>query len=320
MKDAVSPLRKYATPRYPTAGAIGKADLSRVPARWKGLHALASTIGAAALGLKTLALEAGDVPMAPSHPVEAVPDAKAPREAETKAPVTDVCPLPTEAIAGDGEGAFGCVAMNPPVILSEGDALEIIEREFKKRGIELVDAPELDGVEAPASKLEREQENANLVVNRIRSRRAGLGMPRKKRNWVFDLGTRDGSIMIEYISSWDDDIWMRDPWAGSSVSTSQPRVAAELAVDGFGKRTEGKPVNVGVFYDPLVCVSDEECKKFEEVLSKTGGWKKYSELRDKRGRELSEARLVAQIEYFFDYLAKKGKFPAKAPESVDIKQ
>lgn len=312
MKDAVSPLRKYATPRYPTAGAIGKADLSRVPARWKGLHALASTIGAAALGLKTLALEAGDVPMAPPHPVEAVPDAKAPREAETKAPVTDVCPLPPAAIAGDGEGAFGCVAMNPPVILSEGDALEIIEREFKKRGIELVDAPELDGVEAPVSKLEREQENANLVVNRIRSRRAGQEMPRKKRNWVFDLGTRDGSLLIEFITASGCDSWVRDPMEGSTVGVSLPRRSAELAVEGFGKRTEGRPVNVAVFYEPLACVPYEECQKFEADAKNNGGWRKYSKLKENRGRELAETCLVAQIEHFFDYLAKKGKLSAKS--------
>lgn len=306
MNDMVSPLRKYATPRYPTAGSIGEADLSRVPTRWKGLRALASTIGAAALGLKTLVLEAGDVPNASPQPVEAVPDAKAPREAEAKTPVTDVCPLPPTAIAGDGEGSFGCVAMNPPVILSESDALEIIEREFEKRGIELVDAPELDGVEAPVSELEREQENANLVVNRIRNRNAGEGMPRKKRKWVFDLGTRDGSLLIEFITASGCDSWVRDPMEGSTVGVSLPRRSAELAVDGFGKRTDGKPVNVGVFYDPLVYLPYDW-----KSSSKKTWWKE----RTAEGTRIAGEKLKAQIEHFFDYLAKKGKLPAKADAS-----
>ena len=34
----------------------------------------------------------------------------------------------------DGSGAFGCVAMNPPVMLPEGEALDIIEAEFKALG------------------------------------------------------------------------------------------------------------------------------------------------------------------------------------------
>ena len=116
MREVVSPLRRYATPRYPTAGEIGEADLSRVPERWKGLRTIVSTIGAVALGLKTLALggEACDAPA--SAPTESVPDAKKPQR-ESPRPVTDVCPLPPASLAGDGAGSFGCIAMNPPVIL-----------------------------------------------------------------------------------------------------------------------------------------------------------------------------------------------------------
>ena len=163
MREVVSPLRRYATPRYPTAGEIGEADLSRVPERWKGLRTIVSTIGAVALGLKTLALggEARDAPA--SAPTENVPDAKKPQR-ESPRPVTDVCPLPPASLAGDGEGSFGCVAMNPPVILSEDAALAIIEREFRRRGVTLADAQELDGVEAPLGERERKRENPNLVA------------------------------------------------------------------------------------------------------------------------------------------------------------
>ena len=280
MREVVSPLRRYATPRYPTAGEIGEADLSRVPERWKGLRTIVSTIGAVALGLKTLAL-GGEACGAPaSAPTESVPDAKKPQR-ESPRPVTDVCPLPPASLAGDGEGSFGCIAMNPPVILSEDAALAIIEREFRKRGVTLADAQELDGVEAPLGERERKRENPNLVARLVRARRAPLEEPRKKRTWIFDFGTRDGSMRIEYIS------------------------AAEAAVQGFGKRTEGNHVDVGVFYDPIAYVPKQEIEAFEKDAGGKPDWKKKHEFEKRSGRKIAERQLVAQIEWFFRHLSKR---------------
>ena len=306
MREVVSPLRRYATPRYPTAGEIGEADLSRVPERWKGLRTIVSTIGAVALGLKTLAL-GGEACGAPaSAPTESVPDAKKPQR-ESPRPVTDVCPLPPASLAGDGEGAFGCVAMNPPVILSEDAALAIIEREFRRRGVTLADAQELDGVEAPLGERERKRENPNLVARLVRARRAPLEEPRKKRTWMLDLGTKDGKIMVEYISRADERVWVRDPreeagvW--SSVSGCDIRRAAELAVKGFSARTEGSPVKIGVFYDPMACVPKSEVEKIYKEADPGLDWSAKYELTEKRGRELAGEKLVAQIEAFFRHLA-----------------
>ena len=142
--NVVKPLRAYRAPAYPTGAEIGRVDLSRVPARWQGLKAVASTLGAAAMSLKALALEADAVvPSVPATPLAVVPDAEAPKET-TARPVTEVCPLPAKEIAGDGAGAFGCVAMNPPHILPEGEALDFIAREFAKRGVVLRDCPVFD--------------------------------------------------------------------------------------------------------------------------------------------------------------------------------
>ncbi len=304
MREVVSPLRRYATPRYPTAGEIGEADLSRVPERWKGLRTIVSTIGAVALGLKTLALggEARDAPA--SAPTENVPDAKKPQR-ESPRPVTDVCPLPPASLAGDGEGAFGCVAMNPPVILSEDAALAIIEREFRRRGVTLADAQELDGVEAPLGERERKRANPNLVARLVRARRAPLEEPLKKRTWIFDFGTRDGSMRIEYISVSDAGRWLKDPWEGSTVRTYRTRDAAEAAVQGFGKRTEGNHVDVGVFYDPIAYVPKQEIEAFEKDAGGKPDWKKKYEFEKRSGRKIAERQLVAQIEWFFSHLSKR---------------
>ena len=308
MKATVTPKRSYSAPRYPTIHEIGAPDFARVPTRWRGIRALASTLGAAAMSLKSLALDAAAEPTPKTAlPTDVAPDAAARNDEKREAPATDVCPLPPAALAGDGFGAFGCVAMNPPVMLPEAEALEIIEREFAKRGIELVDAPELDGVEAPISKLERSREDRNLVANIIRRRAQGDEVRRKKRRWMLDLGTKDGKIMVEYISRADERVWVRDPreeagvW--SSVSGCDIRRAAELAVKGFSARTEGSPVKIGVFYDPMASVPRGEMEKIYQDADPGLDWSAKYELTEKRGRELAGKKLVAQIEAFFRHLA-----------------
>ena len=308
MKATVTPKRSYSAPRYPTIHEIGAPDFARVPTRWRGIRALASTLGAAAMSLKSLALDAAAEPTPKTAlPTAVAPDAAARNDEKREAPATDVCPLPPAALAGDGFGAFGCVAMNPPVMLPEAEALEIIEREFAKRGIELVDAPELDGVEAPVSKLERSREDRNLVANIIRRRAQGDEVRRKKRRWMLDLGTKDGKIMVEYISRADERVWVRDPreeagvW--SSVSGCDIRRAAELAVKGFSARKEGRPVKIGVFYDPMASVPISEMEKIYQDADPGLDWSAKYELTGKRGRELAGKKLVAQIEAFFRHLA-----------------
>lgn len=309
MKATVKPKKNYSAPRYPTIHEIGAPDFARVPTRWRGIRALASTLGAAAMSLKSLALDAAAEPppqVALSTAV-APDDASAKRDEKREVPATDVCPLPPAALAGDGFGAFGCVAMNPPVMLPEAEALEIIEREFAKRGIELVDAPEIDGVEAPISRLERSREDRNLVANIARGRLQGDEVRRKKRTWMLDLGTKDGKIMVEYISRADERVWVRDPreeagvW--SSVSGCDIRRAAELAVKGFSARTEGSPVKIGVFYDPMTCVPKSEVEKIYKEADPGLDWSAKYDLTVKRGRELAGEKLVAQIEAFFRHLA-----------------
>lgn len=328
MKSEIIPLKAYGTPKYPTIAEIGRADLSRVPARWQGLHAVAATLGAAAMTLKAIALDAESAKPVADAPVVAVPDAAKDGAKSSavvaKTPVTDVCPLPPTAIAGEGRGGFGCVAMNPPVILSEGEALEIIEREFKRHGIELVDAPILEGAMVPARGREAEKlmwRGSELVDLIKRKKNAGaskkeleslvwggvsskttnsdLQMPLVKREWRMDFGSSDGRVMVEYISAGDEDLWLKSrvPKTGwCSVSSCLVRDAAERAVKGFAERTEGNPVTIGVFYDPLARAQDDEDRGKGGRLS----WEEHK----KRGRDRAEAKLKAQIEAFFEHLAK----------------
>ena len=288
MKATVTPKRSYSAPRYPTIHEIGAPDFARVPTRWRGIRALASTLGAAAMSLKSLALDAAAEPSPKTAlPTAVAPDAAARNDEKREAPATDVCPLPPAALAGNGFGAFGCVAMNPPVMLPEAEALEIIEREFAKR--------------------ERSREDRNLVANIIRRRAQGDEVRRKKRRWMLDLGTKDGKIMVEYISRDDERVWVRDPAEEdgiySSASSCHIRRAAELAVKGFSARKEGRPVKIGVFYDPMASVPISEMEKIYQDADPGLDWRAKDELTEKRGRELAGKKLVVQIEAFFRHLA-----------------
>ena len=82
---------------------------------------------------------------------------------------------------------------------------------------------------------------------------ASVRAPRERRRMMLDFGTADGSLMVEYVSSSDERQWNFDPWRGAFTAWGYDmRGAAEDVVKGLRARTEGRPVTVGVFYDPCV--------------------------------------------------------------------
>ena len=304
---SVKPLHKYAEPAYPTLVEIGRADLSRIPARWQGLRVVASSIGAAAMSLKALALEADAVvPSVPATPLAVVPDAEAPKET-TARPVTEVCPLPAKEIAGDGAGAFGCVAMNPPHILPEGEALDFIAREFAKRGVVLRDCPVLEDVEMPVREWKPTLEEFAVAQKKAEAVGASVRAPRERRRMMLDFGTADGSLMVEYVSSSDERQWNFDPWRGAFTAWGYDmRGAAEDVVKGLRARTEGRPVTVGVFYDPCACLPKGWKPTYPEGMTEDdrGAWEVRRKQAIAKSTELAREKLIAQIEHFFKYLEK----------------
>ena len=288
MMNKVTPVRKLQTPAYPTIREIGNADLSRVPSRWANMKSVVASIGTAAMALKSLALEA-NAEAAPAAPSAEAPrrGAEAARHEVNDASPTDVCPLAAVAVAGEGRGGFGCVAMNPPVMLGEAEALEIIEKEFLARGVKLKDCPELDGVSLPSD-------------------------PERKRPVMLDFGTEKGDVMVEFISWGDVRLWNKrdDSMVISSFNVYDTRAAATNAVNAISARKGGERVSVGVFYDPFVYLP-KDWKPSDEKASSETRWKE----RTAEGKRIAGEKLKAQIEHFFDYLAKKGKLPAKADAS-----
>lgn len=268
----ISPLKRYERPAYPTIDEIGLADLSRAPVRWARLRSVVASLGTVALTMRAFAQDA-----APAAPTTVAPRPKNVKDKPAvaqKAVATDVCPLLPVAVAGGGRGGFGCVAVNPPVMLSECEALEIIEREFAKRGIALRDCPEIDGVELPSK-------------------------PGKRRPVMLDFGNEKGDVFVEFVSTADIGLWKKPDKRRffSSFSVYDVREAATNAVAALTKRTTGKPVTVGVLYDPIAYLPKD--------------WDGKWEARQAAGRALAEKQLKAQLEGLFAHLAKQGKLPAK---------
>ena len=169
MVNKVTPVRGLHVPRYPTIHEIGNAELSRVPSRWANLKSVVASIGTAAMALKSLALEA-NAEAAPAAPSAEAPrrGAEAARHEVNDASPTDVCPLAAVAVAGEGRGGFGCVAMNPPVMLGEAEALEIF---FRVRAIDKNAAIRVMDGEKQLARFKREHmapgEMENIKIPRV---------------------------------------------------------------------------------------------------------------------------------------------------------
>ena len=269
---AVRPLKRYPMPAYPTIDEIGLADLSRAPARWARIKSVVASLGTVALTMRTFAQDAA--PVAPTTVAPSPKGVKDKPAVSQTAVVTDVCPLLPVVVAGEGRGGFGCVAVNPPVMLSECEALEIIEREFAKRGIALKDCPEIDGVELPSK-------------------------PGKRRPVMLDFGNEKGDVFVEFVSTADIGRWKKpdEDRIVSSFTVYDVRKAATNAVAALTKRTTGRPVTVGVLYDPIAHLPKD--------------WGGEWEARQAAGRALAEKQLKVQLEGLFAHLAKRGKLPAK---------
>ena len=307
----IKTVKRYRTPEYPTMAAAREDVrlLERVPRGWSAGGAWASLAG---LGLLTRALTASaeDAPKKTEARTEAVaPADKAAEGRERAAAVTAgkiataVAPFLEEAMAFDGRGSFGCVAMNPPVFLSENEALELIQTELERAGLRLKDGMELEGVEAPVQ-----------PARAASARKVTLGVTR----YLFDLGDEEKSVAVEYFSGRDYVKWDA---AGMTLAQSYdfPKLMAQVA-ESLGKRTEGRPVTVGLFFDPLAKgwngrrgtatapgLSEEQAAFLEKQAG--GQWRLSWQERQAAATELARVKLRKQVLHFIDYLRREGVLP-----------
>jgi len=329
----ISPVRSASPAPIPTAAeaAANPALVAPAPAvrprrgtgALLGAGLLGSLLAPTASGAGFVLVESGsgaqaETPAAAVPPSPAETEAAARAEAARDAVATVVAPILQKAMDEDGRGAFGCVAVDPPVILSENEALNLIEQEFAKAGVKLRDAYELTGfTRTVADKTKKPREEKGRPWCSV--------YPTKKvpGKWVFDLATEDGSVAVEFLSLSDESRESLDYNCSTVSDTDLPKLAQRLR-DDFVTRTEGAPVAIGLFFDPLAStyVWESHGKKHirpgsalaaltEEEL-KNLDWQKRRELLQGDAREL----LREQVRFFLDWARKEGKLPhAEGAES-----
>ncbi|MBQ7252660.1 MAG: hypothetical protein IJS32_08680 [Kiritimatiellae bacterium] len=203
------------------------------------------------------------------------------------------------------------------MILSEADALELIRQEFAKVGVILRRNCEITGFTRTVPDTEERDQD-----NEPHSRR----YPAKQiqASWNFDFASEDGSLAIEFLTMQDEtrESFWKDRWARSVISHDLPELAQRLRGD-FATRTEGDPVAIGLFFDPLprTTVWDPERKKniprpgssfaaLSEEERSSLDREKRRELLLRDAREL----LREQVRFFLDWAQREGRLPAPAPE------
>lgn len=277
------------------------------------------------------AKESEKPPVATLDADHAADDAKAAERAEAarQAVATLVAPILQKAMDEDGRGAFGCIAVDPPTILSENDALNLIEQEFAKAGIKLRDCYELTGFTQTRTDWKAAPEPKKVEKRGGRDESEiyfdGDGDPARPQKaipgkWVFDFATEDGALLVEYLSTRDHkELEDNEPNSWCSVTSYDfPHRVARFREE-LATRTNGAPVTVALFFDPLARTGDFDAKTRKRIPRQGSALAALSEEeRDKLSWEQREAlkkkdalnKLREQIRFFLDWAKKEGKLPA----------
>ena len=303
------PIGRYQVPRYPTLDEAQDDPklLDRVPRRWLASAPFATLVGAGLL-TKTLLAQSGDSATAQPAQVEAPrkpanPDGKTTRETvrQTKRVTTEVAPFLAEAMAQDGRGSYGCVAISPPVFLSENEALELIQTQLEHAGLKLQDKVQVDGVEAPLST------DPGATLDSLFRGKAKVG----KRSYDFDLGDPGRSVVVEFFSLQDYRRWVG--LSSSSVDSYDFPKLMERVAESFKKRKDGPPLVMGLFFDPLAhrpyrWRQPVEAKGLSEPLK---AFAKEQELATAHQsheslKKIAKEKLRKQVLHFIAYLRREG--------------
>jgi hypothetical protein len=224
---------------------------------------------------------------------------------------TTVAPFLEESMDSDGRGSFGCMATNPPIYMAENEAVEIIKTELQKAGLELADSFKVEQIQAP---VDDDPETDQMEVHGEFEIKIRKGVKLGGMDYVFDLGDEKRSIAIEFLSLRDYNYW--DGESLSTVSSYDfPALMIKLRKI-FEERKQGKPVTIGIFFEPLVYPDndiippldglDDQQRTFvrEQALLAEGDSAGFAQ---KQARE----KLLGQVQYFIEYLRKEGVLPTE---------
>ena len=300
----ICPVRQYPKPAYPAQEQARRKPelLKNIPARWDKAPGFAALLGVLSLG-SVRAEVAEEVSSLPALDPEAAAGKRETAPAVQKAGAM-VAPMLDEALANDGRGSFGCMAISPPSFLAEDEALELIRSELEAAGLQLRDDAILEGMTAPTRPEDQQistNEDGTVCIS------SGLGNPNVlgPRPVRFDWADPERGVYIEFLTRRD----YRE-WDGLSRSTADSYDFSELAqkvAAAYGKYPAERRAVFGVFFDPLahdgvVGVPVTGLPPEEARLADAEYKRAAAAAKDARGFD----KLRRQVRHFVEFLEKEG--------------
>ena len=278
MRRRVSRMRtesfnKYRTPRYPTKLQILEDPQlleKHIPPAWLSNRELA-----AVLGLCLAANTAGCAENGPNGSTTRKPIATGQSSANMVAPVFPKESAPAEPV--QDRGMPGCIAVAPPVFLSEEEALQVITEELNSNGIVLSERDvKIDSVTITGKAMEFRQD----WISDTRDWKF------KELTEQFEVDAVDpvNDVAVEYIAEKDEKFF----FAIDGIYGSRP--AAELLTRQVSKQDIG--LRLGTFYHP------------QEGLPRKFRWARGEERQE--AVEECERLLRLQVNDFVDWLKGQG--------------
>jgi hypothetical protein len=235
-------VKRRPRPGYPTRREVRldpRLLAENLPSAWRGNARL---VQAAAALLALQAAGCGVEREPGGEPERSAVVGEAP-DARSAAPVTAARVAPV-FLHGDGRGATGCVVMNPPLFLSEEEALQIIVEELGRHGVEFA---ERNVVVDPVSITRRRQ----IVVwkpDGISESRV-IDEEGNPTTLAVDLADRKRRVAVEFICA--DDFGAMGGASGRGTVRDYDFPEALRRVRAEIQRQGREPWHYGLFYDPL---------------------------------------------------------------------
>jgi hypothetical protein len=220
---------------------------------------------------------------------------------------------------GTGRGATGCMVITPPVFLSEEEALLILREELAVHGIQLKSGAVFENVRIPhrfkiydLKETDKKDPGKAVIESKKKAKPLKLtGLDSKKKVAVqfisekpyYDLGGIQDSYGSNDLDKPEkkkgdsEEYWFHV----SSVQGYDFKDAANFMIAQV-KKQGGKPVYLGVFYDPLEPNPKNNDKKTDREKIQELAWLKKS---PKNRKTESKKLLRSQAQDFIAWLKEK---------------
>ena len=306
----IKPVKNYKTPAYPTIERYvynPQEFLRHTPHSWLGNAAVMTALLAFSVGGSNCVYGQIIKPNTEQTDKKTNKNNKSQQEHHQTSHVAPIF------VHGDGTGAFGCIVIAPPVILSEEDALQIIKAELAKHNL-ILDSTN-QSIQIPVNQIKWiDDTTAAQRFNVI-----------KEKNLKFDGEIKNINFLVEYLSSRDYYSFKDDNFtinkkgkifvSWSSVSGIDTKQMATLIREKILKENKHNAV---VFYDPMARLDksklDENIKGFDNMTEQEQEEffeKSLEELNENYSQQAqpismgSRELLIQQVTDFIEWLKKE---------------